>query len=267
MLVYSRGMQQLMRDKDAQIRAALERTRVTSGWPEAAVDEICADAEIKFYEDGERLYSAGDTVDAVWVITEGCFLLSRTWQNGRRFLYSFSRAGQTAGTLPVFDGLPAPFDVTARGRAAAVVIAGHSLRAIAMRHPQVALAVIELLCRRTRTDFEAIELHAMNSVRCRIAKSILWIARGQSPMDAEEIVVDSRISQEDLADVVCAARQSVNRELRRLMREGILKQRYRTLVITDREALIRVAGEDEALSPVAQSRLMPTPAHLYPTTE
>ena len=256
-----------MKDQNAQVRAALERTRVISGWPEDAVSEICADAEIKFYEDGERPCSAGDLVDSVWIITEGCFLLARAWQNGRRFIYSFSRPGQTAGMLAVFDGLPAPFDVVARGRAAAIVIPGGTLRSIAARHPQVALALIELLCRRTRMDFEAIELHAMNSVRCRIAKTILWIARGQSPIDTDEIVVDSKISQEDLADVVCAARQSVNRELRRLMREGILKQRYRTLVITDREALIRVAAEDEALSPAAQNRLVPVPPGLYPTTE
>lgn len=256
-----------MRDQSAQIRAALERTRVTSGWPEEAVDEICTDAEVKFYEDGERICSAGDNVDSTRIIIEGCFLLARTWQNGRRFLYSFSGPGQSTGFLPVFDGLPAPFDIIARGRASAVVISGHALRSVAARHPQVALAVIDLLCRRARTDFEAIELHAMNSVRCRIAKSILWIARGQSPMDGDEIVIDSKISQEDLADVVCAARQSVNRELRRLMREGILKQRYRTLVITDREALIRVAAEDEALSSVAQSRLAPVPPCFYPTTE
>jgi CRP-like cAMP-binding protein len=256
-----------MRDQRAQIRAALERTRLTSGWPEAAIDEICANAEIKSFEDGERLFSAGDAVDAICFIIEGCFLLARNWQNGRRFLYSFSGPGQSTGLLPVFDGLPAPFDVIARGRASAVVISGHALRSTAARHPQVALAVIELLCRRTRNDFEVIELHAMNSVRCRIAKSILWIARGQSPTGADEIVVDSKISQEDLADVVCAARQSVNRELRRLMREGILKQRYRTLVITDREALIRVAAEDEALSQVAQSHLVPVGPDLYPTTE
>ena len=256
-----------MKDQSAQIRAALERTRMTSGWPEDAVDEICANAEIKFFDDGERAYSAGEAVDAVWIITDGCFLFARNWQNGRRFLYSFSRPGQTAGLLSVFDGLPAPFDVIARGGSSALVIQGNALRSVAARHPQVALAVIELLCRRTRTDFEAIELHAMNSVRCRIAKSILWIARGQSPMEADEIVVDSKISQEDLADVVCAARQSVNRELRRLMREGILKQRYRTLVILDKERLIRVAAEDEALSPVAQSRLAAPPEHLFPTTE
>ncbi|HUO91580.1 MAG TPA: Crp/Fnr family transcriptional regulator [Rhizomicrobium sp.] len=256
-----------MIDLSAQVRAALERTRLTSNWPEEAIAEVCAQSEIRFYKDGERACSSGDSVDAVWVITDGCFLLSKTWHNGRRFLYSFSRPGQTSGILPVFDGMPAPFDVSARDHATAIVIPGAAVRSVAARHPQVGLEVIALLCRRTRADLETIELHAMNSVRCRIAKMILWIARGQSAIESDEIVVDSKISQEDLADTVCAARQSVNRELRRLMQEGILKQRYRTLVILDREALIRVAAEDEALSPVAQSRLAPAPPHFYPTTE
>jgi CRP-like cAMP-binding protein len=261
------GADYFMRDSGAQIRAALERTRVVSGWPRGAVDEICADAEIKLYADGERPICAGDFVDAVWIVIDGSFLLGKTWQNGRRFLYSFLRPGQSTGILPVFDGLPAAFDVVARGQAAAIVVPGDVMRSVAARYPEAALQILSYLCRRTRTDYEAIELHAMNSVRCRIAKTILWIARGQPPSASKEIVVDSRISQEDLADVVCAARQSVNRELRRLMREGILKQRYRTLVILDHDRLMRVAGEDEALSPIAESRLAPIEGHLYPTSD
>jgi CRP/FNR family transcriptional regulator, cyclic AMP receptor protein len=257
-----------MKEHSAQIRAALERTRMTASWPETAVDEICAEAEIRTYADGDFACAAGAAVDCIWIITDGSFVMQRTWQNGRRFLYSLSRAGQSAGILPVFDGLPAPFDLIARGHATAIVVPGGIMRSVTARYPQVALDVIAQLTRRTRTDFEAIEMQAMNSVRCRIAKSILWISRGQpaSP-GTEEIVVDSRISQEDLADVVCAARQSVNRELRRLMREGILKQRYRTLVILDRDRLIRVAAEDETLSAIAQSRIAPVEDHLYPTTD
>src|SRR5271155_2228107 len=65
------GAGDFMKDQSAQIRAALERTRVMSGWPQEAVDEICANAEIKNYSDGEHLHSAGDAVDAVWIVIEG----------------------------------------------------------------------------------------------------------------------------------------------------------------------------------------------------
>jgi len=256
-----------MKDHNAQIRATLERLRVTTDWPEPAIEELCADAEVSVFGEGERAMSAGDIVDSVWIVTEGSFLLSKSWPNGRRFLYSYLRPGQNSGIQPVFDGMPAAFDVTARGDAATIVVSGKFLRAITVRYPEVALQMIADLCRNMRTGYEAIELHAMNSVRCRIAKAILWIAQGQSRTSGSEIVVDSRISQEDLADTVCAARQSVNRELRRMMKDGILKQRYRTLVILDRERLARVAEEDEALAPVAHRSRNTTSYHLHPTTD
>lgn len=255
-----------MRNQSAQIRAMLERTPVASNWPEAAIDEVCAHSEIRTYGDGERVYSAGDGVDAIWIITEGSFLLSKTWPNGRRFVYAFLKSGETTGELPVFDGLPAALDVTAHGDTTAVLLPGDAVRAIAMRFPDAALQIISHLCRRARSGYQVVELHAMNSVRCRIAKAILNIAQGQTAAKGDEIVVDSRISQEDLADVVCAARQSVNRELRGLMREGIVKQRYRTLVILDREKLMRVACEDDQFPPLAHPANL-SDNHLYPTTD
>jgi CRP/FNR family transcriptional regulator, cyclic AMP receptor protein len=256
-----------MTNQLALTRAALERTRVTSTWPEAAVEKLCADAELRVCHDEERVIAAGDEIDAMWIVSEGTFLLSRAWRSGRRFLYSYIEAGQTTGILPVFDGAPAAFDVTARGDGTMLVISGRALRDVAKSFPEVALEIIAYLCRRTRVDYEAIEMHAMNSVRCRIAKTILWLTRGQTGSSGSEIVIDSKITQEDLADMVSAARQSVNRELRGLMKEGILKQRYRSLVVLNRERLIRAASEDEVLSPVAFGRLSTPATELYPTTD
>lgn len=256
-----------MAGDSAIIRATLARTRLTSQWPAEALAELAARCTLRQYRDGERVVAASDVIDAMWIVTEGTFVLSRTWQNGRRFLYSYLRPGQCTGIMPVFDQMPAVFDVIARGDAATIVCEGEVLRAIMRKYPDAALKTIAFLCWRTRTDYEAIELHAMNSVRCRIAKSLLWIARGQIPAGNGELAIDTRLSQEDLADIVCAARQSVNRELRRLMKEGIIRQRYRAIVIADRTRLIEVAGEDEDLSVAARLRIDVLPGALYPTTD
>src|SRR5580698_7794992 len=147
-----------MKSQTASLRGALERTRVTSTWPEKAIDEVCASAELRRYDCGERAVTAGDQIDAMWIVTEGSFLLSRTWRNGRRFLYTYIRPGQSTGILPVFDGEPAAFDATARGRATTVVVPGETLRDAARHHSEVALGLITYLCRRTRMDYEAVEL-------------------------------------------------------------------------------------------------------------
>jgi CRP/FNR family cyclic AMP-dependent transcriptional regulator len=253
-----------MHDPLAQIRASLARTTFTSKWPDKAVAELGASAEMRACRDGERVVATGDHSDEMWIATEGRFLLSRTWPNGRRFVYSTLRPGEAAGVQTIFDGGAAPLDLTARGNAAAITIPGETLRAIARKYPGVAVELIGYLCRRTRTDLEAIERHAMNSVRCRIAKSILAIAGDRMSSGRE---ADTKISQDDLADIVCAARQSVNRELRRLMKEGVIKQRYRAIVVLDRERLLRVAIEDEDLSPAAYVRLERAIDHVFPATD
>jgi len=249
------------------IRAALDCACLTSQWPAEALAELAAQSELRQYRDGERVAAAGDPIDAVWIVTEGSFIQSRTWQNGRRLLYSYLRAGQSAGVLAVLDRLPAVFDVTARGNGTMVVLGGEVLRALIRKYPVAARETMLYLCRRIRTDYDVIELHAMNSVRCRIAKSLLWIARGNSPSGDGEMTIDTRLSQEDLADIVCAARQSVNRELRRLMKEGIIQQRYRAIIIADRRRLMEIGGEDESFSLGAHMPIDTAFGDLYPAAD
>jgi CRP-like cAMP-binding protein len=250
----------------AQIREALDRTRITSKWPHSAVTDLCTQSEMHAYRDGERIITSGEQVDAMWIVTEGSFFLTKTWANGRRFLYGRLRPGQFTGLLPVFDGLPAAFDLTAHGNGAAIVAPGDVLRAMVRKHPEIAFDVLGFMCRRARMNLESIERHAMNSVRCRIAKSILAIADDQASSD-RRIAFDTRISQEDLADIVCAARQSVNRELRRLMKEGIIKQGYRAIIVLDRARLSLVASEDEELSPSAHFRPGRTANYHFPAND
>ncbi len=255
-----------MQNQSMQPRAILERAHVVSTWPSAAIDALCAAAELKHCGDGERVVSAGESADAVWIVAEGDFLLSKPRGSGHRLLYAWLKPGQITGVLSVFDGRSAAFDVIARGRGTMLVVPGRVLRGIARAYPAVALDIIAYLCRRERMDHEAIDLHAMNSVRCRVAKAVLSLAGDRSPPNADG-EIDIKISQDDLADIVCAVRQSVNRELRRLMKDGILKQRYKTLVIVDRERLMRVAADEENLPPAAFGRPAPHSGHLYPSSD
>ena len=169
--------------------------------------------------------------------------------------------------LPVFDGLPAAFDLTAHGNGTAIVVPGEVLRAMIRKHPEIAVDVLGLMCQRARMDLESIERHAMNSVRCRIAKSILAIADNQALSD-RRVAFDTRISQEDLADIVCAARQ--RRESRTpAAHEGGHHQaglscdhRLSTASVSS-----LVAVEDEDLSPSAHFRPGRASDYIFSSTD
>lgn len=254
-------------EADREIREALERTRVMSNWPAGAVDELCAHIEVRKYHDGDRVIRIGDFVDAVWIVIDGVLLLTRTWRDGRRFFYGHLMSGQLTGMNPVFDGHPAPFDVVARGEATALTAPGAIVRKIAQEHPSVAMEILAYLCRRTRTDYDALELKTMNSIRCQLAKFILWLSRGQPPNADGHLTLDVKISQEDFSDFIGVTRQSINREIRQLVKDGILKQEYRMLVILDQEGLMKVAGEEEELSPLVKTRIRPDRQRFYGATD
>lgn len=239
-----------MYEQEHEIRAVLERMRLVSGWPEQAIRSLCNAVKVRSFVDGEKAAQADSQLDTVWIVVEGAFLLSRTWRNGRRFIYGQLMPGQIAGIVPVFDGALCAYDFIARGKTIAFAVPGSTMRDLANSYGTAALAIISYLCRRTRIDYAGLEMHALNSLRCRIAKAILWMTRGHDEgMASQEMVMPARISQEELADIVGATRQSVNLELQRLMRDNILKRQDRGLVVLNINRLREVATEDEALGP------------------
>jgi CRP-like cAMP-binding protein len=237
-------------EQEREIRAVLERMRMLSGWPEPLIRSLCGAIKVRSFADGEKAAQADSEIDTMWIVVEGAFLLSRTWRNGRRFIYGQLMPGQVAGIVPVFDGQPCAFDFIARGKTVVFAIPGNTIREIVASSGAVAMAIISYLARRSRIDYAGLEMHALNSLRCRIAKAIIWMTQGHEEGTASpEAGILTRISQEELADIVGATRQSVNLELQRLMRDNILKRQDRGLAVLNIGRLREVAQEDEAIGP------------------
>jgi CRP/FNR family cyclic AMP-dependent transcriptional regulator len=237
-------------EQEHEIRAVLERMRLISGWPEQAIRNLSTAVKVRSFVDGEKAAQADGDLDTIWIVVEGAFLLSRTWRNGRRFIYGQLMPGQIAGIVPVFDGQPCAYDFIARGKTIAFAVPGSVFREIAISNAAAALSIIAYLSRRARIDYAGLEMHALNSLRCRIAKAILWMTQGHDEGTmTHETGLPTRISQEELADIVGATRQSVNLELQRLMRDGILKRQDRGLAVLNIGRLREVAAEDEGIGP------------------
>ena len=78
----------------------------------------------------------------------------------------------------------------------------------------------------------------------KLARRLLWQAlnAGNGVHGPKPIAV--RVSQTDLARMLGSARSRVNEALKQLERSGMLHVGYRTVRLTDVEALRRIAGPD-----------------------
>jgi len=102
------------------------------------------------------------------------------------------------------------------------------------KHPRVAARLLATLSRRLRHTDDLVQDAAFLEVRARLARLILAISEGKGHPDRLPKV---RLTQGDLAALIGASRESVNRWLKVFVRSGAIRIEKGVLHIVDREAL------------------------------
>jgi CRP/FNR family cyclic AMP-dependent transcriptional regulator len=107
--------------------------------------------------------------------------------------------------------------------------------AVLERNPTAWLGLVEVLCSRLRqTDQHLVEV-ALLGLPQRLAKTLLRIIDAPRRQTANRN--ELRLSQYELANLVGASRESVNKCLHEWQRAGIIRMEKRAIKIADRAAL------------------------------
>jgi CRP/FNR family transcriptional regulator, cyclic AMP receptor protein len=225
------------------IRSTLQRTRLFADWPKETLARLAAGSELRRFKDGQVLCRSGDACTGVWVVAAGRLFSSRSWPNGRRMIFDFLPPGQMTGFVAAFDNEPMAFDITADAESSVVHIPRSLFLDIVVPDAALLHQMVQMLCRRSRLDYEHAQLMTMHSPRVRIAKVLLYHTRGSA--DGEPNV---NFSQDTVGELLGLTRQTVNKELAPLVRAGILARGYASLVVKDVERLAEIALSEEPLS-------------------
>jgi CRP/FNR family transcriptional regulator, cyclic AMP receptor protein len=186
---------------------------------------------------GETLFAEGDPGDRLYVITDGKIKLGRTAPDGRENLLSILGLGEMFGELSLFD--PGP------RTAAATAVTDATLFALApwlSGRPEVAGQLLAALARRLRRTNEAMADLIFSDVPGRVAKQLLDLARRFGVDTPDGLRVTHDLTQEELAQLVGASRETVNKALADFASRGFLRLEARAVVILDIERLSRRAG-------------------------
>jgi CRP/FNR family transcriptional regulator, cyclic AMP receptor protein len=191
---------------------------------------------------GQSLFEEGDPGDRLYVITEGKIKLGRTSPDGRENLLAILGQGEMFGELSLFDPGPrtatatAVTDVTLKGL-------GHDdLQPWLTGRPEVATQLLKALARRLRRTNEHMADLVFSDVPGRVAKQLLDLARRFGQQTDEGVRVTHDLTQEELAQLVGASRETVNKALADFASRGFLRLEGRAVMILDVERLSRRAG-------------------------
>lgn len=185
---------------------------------------------------GQRILSPGEPADAAYIVEQGEVEL--LIQRGRRRIaIGIQRAGGVFADVPLLCEMPFPFMAVARTDATLLKLSREKLIEILKGHPAIALRWLSNVVKRLeRANRRIVEL-TVGDLRSR---TIALLADELIDGDGAGI----RLTQTELAALLGASRQSVNRVLGRLAREGLIRTRYGQVEILDSGRVLELAGED-----------------------
>jgi CRP-like cAMP-binding protein len=191
---------------------------------------------------GEVIFAEGEPGDAVHLVLDGKIKISRAALDGRENLLAVMGPGDVFGELSLFD--PGPRTATASAVVDTDLASlGHQdLTYWLGRRPEAAQLLLRVLARRLRRTNDAMSDLVFTDVPGRVAKALLGLAAQFGASEEEGGVhVEHGLTQEELAQLVGASRETVNKALADFASRGWLRLESRAVTLLDTERLARRA--------------------------
>ena len=194
------------------------------------------------YRARKLIFQEGDIGDDLYLVETGIVQITMESQEGDQAILGEVHACETFGELGLLDGAPRSATATAVTETVAFRLPGAAFRDLVQTDPEFRQSVLVGLADGLRRASRNVgELHFLD-VRGRLAARLATLARTMDPTLDRDVRLDPRFSQSDLAAMVGATRQSVNRALADLERDGLIQVDGRRITVNDVAALERRGG-------------------------
>jgi CRP-like cAMP-binding protein len=179
---------------------------------------------------GDVVFSEGDEPNELFVVEDGRVAIANKSVDGRESVVALMEPGDPFGEMGLFEGLGRSAEARALEPSTVLAIPYAPLHAIYEARPTLLWGVVALLAGRVRSMDGALADSVFLDVTGRTAKRLLELAG-----EEDEFVLP--VTQEELAGMVGASRERVNKAIAAFVRLGWIDQSERRYRITNRQQL------------------------------
>ena len=190
---------------------------------------------------GETLFTEGDAGDRLYILLSGKVKLGRTAADGRENMVAIMGPGDVFGEMALFDPSPRSTNAVAVSETRLAAIKHESFKRAQQLDPSISDQVIKTLARRLRHANEALADLVFSDVPGRVAKALLDLAERFGAPTEDGIHVPHDLTQEELAQLVGASRETINKSLAEFSSRGWIRLEGRAVTLIDVERLKRRA--------------------------
>lgn len=222
----------------------LGRLPFFAGLSQKAVERINQHFVEVGYQLGDRIYTAGDPAERLYVVADGKVKILQHAAGGRDVLLDIYSTGDFFGNLTALGAASYTDSAEAQSPACVLSIRSDSYRQILDEYPGLALKTLEVMAARLNdANQRVLQLSSMPAEK-RIAITLKKLARKLGRQKEALLLIDVPLSRDDLAEMTSTTPETVSRVMSQMQSSGIIESGRQWVGIRDLKSLDDLADED-----------------------
>ena len=210
-----------------------------------ALEELASHAVIREIPEKEVIFVKGDMGTELFAILNGRVKVSSFSSDGKEIIFTILDSGNFFGETALLDGLDRSATCTAIEDCQMIVITRDVFTSYLENHPSLAIHLLSLLSQRLRRKDEQLQDIYFYQLPSRLARKLLALAEEHGDVVGSKIHIAMNISQNELANMVCVSRESVNKQLSQWIKDGLISLSSKLITIEDKDRLLEIGRKSE----------------------
>ncbi len=198
-----------------------------SNLSQAQLDSIGSHMAMRAYEKGDVIVRAGEVADTLYIMLAGQAKVYLRDDSQREVILNTLGPGDFFGEIPLFDQEPRSANVAALDRCHVQMLSYRTFQKVLERSPDIGRRLMMTMAARLRHADRQIGTLALMNISSRVSRTLLELAI----MSNGQRVVGEPFTQKDLAGMVGASREMVNRTLKDLTEQGYIAVQRKSITI------------------------------------
>jgi CRP/FNR family transcriptional regulator, cyclic AMP receptor protein len=211
------------------------------------LDGLVRFATVRRVRTNEEIFAKGDAGQSLQGVLAGRICIYTVSPENEEIFLNILEPGEMFGEIALMDGGPRTASARAMTEADLLQIHRDHFLPYLRQYPQLALSMIPVLCSRIRMNVEYIEDAVFLHLPARLAKRLLALSDTHGVEYQHGVRIVLKLSQQDLAHMIGATRERVNKELGLWRERGLIAIDDGMIVLRDRARLMQIANEEPHL--------------------
>ena len=186
----------------------------------------------------EEIFTEGDQPEWFYIVSKGKVKITKLSQEGKEIILEIISPTDIFGGVAVLRNFPYPANAVAMEDSEILKISRKNLMRLVDRFPNLMYCIALQLGDRMKSSYDSLKNIALERVEARIAALLLKLAKKIGEETKEGLVIDMRLTKQDVADMVGTTVETSIRTFSKFKKQGLLSDANGKIIIKDKKGLL-----------------------------